>query len=247
VKLTVLGGAGAWPPAGRACSGYLVEHAGFRLLLDPGYATLPRLLELLPADAIDAVLISHGHPDHVADLNPLLRSRALRDDPAAPLPTYALPGALSAVLALDRPGLLDRAYELHEFEAGDAFRIGPFEVQSRLLPHFLPNAGLRLTATGRSLTYTGDAGPTEDLVKLADGTDLLLAEASHVEHVPDDAARWLNSALEVGRQALHAHAGRLVLTHLFPGTDPSAARSAAARSYAERIDVAEPGLVVEIA
>lgn len=246
MKLTILGGAGAWPPAGGACSGYLVEHGGFRLLLDPGYATLPRLLGLVDAVAIDAVLVSHGHPDHVADLNPLLRARALGDDPPGALPSWAPPGALRAVLALDRPGMLDAACELHEFEPGDAFPIGPFAVQTRLLPHSLPNAGFRLTADVRSLTYTGDAGPSDDLVELADRTDVLLAEASHVERVPDDAARWLNSALEVGRQARQAQVGRLVLTHLFPGTDPAAARAAARRSYAGWTGVAAPGLVVEI-
>ena len=83
MRLTVLGGAGGFPPAGGACSGYLIEHDGFRLLVDPGYAIVPRLLEIVPAEAIDAVLVSHGHPDHVADLNPLLRARLMGDDRGA--------------------------------------------------------------------------------------------------------------------------------------------------------------------
>jgi ribonuclease BN (tRNA processing enzyme) len=76
MRLTVLGSCGAWPEAGQACSGYLVEHDGFRLLVDLGYAVVPRLLERLAAAQVDAVLISHGHPDHCADLNPLLRADA---------------------------------------------------------------------------------------------------------------------------------------------------------------------------
>jgi ribonuclease BN (tRNA processing enzyme) len=59
------------------------------LLVDLGYATMPRLLERVTADQVDAVFISHGHPDHCADLNPLLRARALREDPPTPLPVYA--------------------------------------------------------------------------------------------------------------------------------------------------------------
>ena len=81
MRLTVLGGCGGWPAAGLACSGYLVEHDGFRLLIDPGYAIVPRLLEVADAADVDAVLVSHGHPDHCADLNPLLRARAMRDEP----------------------------------------------------------------------------------------------------------------------------------------------------------------------
>ena len=86
MRLTVLGGAGGWPPAGGACSGYLIEHDGFRLLVDPGYAIVPRLLEIVDPGEIDAVLVSHGHPDHVADLNPLLRARLMTNDASPPLP-----------------------------------------------------------------------------------------------------------------------------------------------------------------
>jgi ribonuclease BN (tRNA processing enzyme) len=106
VKITVLGGCGAWPAAGQACSGYLVEHEGFRLVLDPGYATLPQLLKDTAAEQVDAVLISHGHPDHCADLNPLLRARALGEAPPPALPVHTLPGAMDAVLALDNPRVL---------------------------------------------------------------------------------------------------------------------------------------------
>ena len=247
MKLTVLGGAGAWPPAGGACSGYVIEHDGFRLLIDPGYATLPRLLQVVPIDTIDAVLVSHGHPDHVADVNPLLRARAMADEPVAPLPLYALPGALRAVLTLDRPGMLDAAYDLREFNPGDELPIGPFAVETRLLPHSLPNAGMRLSAGGHSITYTGDAGPTDDLVELASGTDLLLAEATHIDRVPDDAIGLLNCALEVGRQAEAAGARQLLLTHLWPGTDREASRAAATRSFQGPIAVTLPGTMVDLA
>ena len=105
MRITVLGGCGAWPAAGQACSGYLVEHDGFRVLVDPGYATLPRLLERVAADSVDAVLVSHGHPDHCADLHPLLRARVLGAAPAPPvLPVHPHPGAVDRVLNLDGPG-----------------------------------------------------------------------------------------------------------------------------------------------
>jgi len=67
MRLTVLGSCGAWPEAGQACSGYLVEHDGFRLLVDVGYAVVPRLLRRVGAAEVDAVLISHGHPDLLAE------------------------------------------------------------------------------------------------------------------------------------------------------------------------------------
>ncbi len=131
MRLTVLGSCGAWPQAGQACSGFLAEHGGFRLLAGLGYAVAPRLLEKATADQVDAVFISHGHPDHCADLSPLLWARVLGGDRPPPLPVYALPGALDAVLALDRPGLLTGAYVVHELAVGSSLAIGPFQVQTR--------------------------------------------------------------------------------------------------------------------
>jgi len=246
VRLTVLGGTGGFPAVGGACSGYLIEHDGFRLLVDPGYAIVPRLLGIVPAEAIDAVLVSHGHPDHVADLNPLLRARYMSEFPSPPLPAYALPEALTPVLALDQIRALKGTCEVRRFKAGESFRIGPFAITSRLLPHSIPNAGLRISADGRSITYTGDAGPTDGLVRLARDTDLLLAEATYIESVPPRNAAVLNSALEAGGQAHRARAARLMLTHLMPGTDPEASRAAAARSFDGWIAVATPGTVVEL-
>jgi ribonuclease BN (tRNA processing enzyme) len=246
MRLTVIGGCGAWPEAGQACSAYLVEHDGFRLLIDVGYASMPRLLEVIDADQVDAVFISHGHPDHCADLNPLLRARALRDLPAPPLPVYALPGALDAVLALDRPGMLDDAYRLNEFSGGSELSIGPFRAQTRLLPHWVPNAGVRLSAGERVLAYTGDCGPSPQVVELARDADLLLAEATHLDPVPEDSNRYLTSARQAGQQAGQANVLRLLLTHLWPGTDHAAVLAEAGTAYDGPIGIARAGLTVDL-
>ena len=246
MRITVLGGCGAWPSAGLACSGFLVEHEGFRLVIDLGYAALPRLLEHTAPHGVDAVLISHGHPDHCADLNPLLRARALDDDPPPALPVFAPPRALDAVLALDRPGMLDASYLLHEFMPGAQFEIGPFEVATRSLPHWVPNAGIRLTAGGRRLAYTGDTGPCPDITDLARDADALIAEATYAEEVPEHSAKYLSSAQQVGQYAAQAHVGRLLLTHLWPGSDPHDFVDAARRAYDGEIMVADSGLVIDL-
>ncbi|HKR67682.1 MAG TPA: MBL fold metallo-hydrolase [Streptosporangiaceae bacterium] len=246
MRLTVLGGCGAWPEAGQACSGYLVEHDGFRLVVDLGYATFPRLLEHTAAADIDAVLISHGHPDHCADLNPLLRARALADDPVAALPVYALRGALDAVLALDRPGMYTDAIDQQVIRPEEMLQIGPFRVATRLLPHWLPNVGIRLEAAGSALAYTGDSGSVPQIAELATDASLLLAEATYLEQVPEDSARFLSSATAAGRWAEQAGVGQLVLTHLWPGSDKNAAAAIARQSYAGEVAVATAGMEIEL-
>ncbi|MEU0061363.1 MBL fold metallo-hydrolase [Streptomyces sp. NPDC006334] len=247
MQLTVLGGCGAWPTAVQACSGYLVDHAGFRLLIDPGYATLPRLLDHGTVDAVDAVLISHGHPDHCADLNPLLRARGLSNTPPPALPVYAPHGAVDAVLALDRPSMLAGAYRLHEFRPGDQFDIGPFRTDTWLLPHFVPNAGIRLTTPEGVLAYTGDTGPSPDILRLAQNADLLLSEATYIREVPSADAPYLLTARLAGQYAGQADAAGLMLTHLWPGTDPEAAHEAAAGAFRHPIHVATSGLKINVA
>lgn len=245
VRLTIIGGTGGYPGRGEPCGGYLVEADGFAILIDPGYGVA---MALTPAGAppFDAVLVSHAHPDHCADLNPILRARAWADEPLAPLPVYAPAGALDAVLALDRPEVVAGSFALHDLEPGASQAIGPFEFRCALLPHPRPNLGFRLSAGGRSLVYTGDCGPSDEMVELAAGADLLLAEASYAETVPPEIVGALSSAADVGREAAEARVRKLVLTHLMPRTDPDAAIAAAGRAFSGAIAVARPGLRIDL-
>lgn len=87
-RVVVLGSCGAWPEPGRACSGFVLEHAGFRVVIDLGYGILTRLLDLLDstvADGIDAVVITHKHPDHMLDMHGLFRARWFGRRVAAPV------------------------------------------------------------------------------------------------------------------------------------------------------------------
>lgn len=246
MRLTVLGACGAWPEPGLACSGFLLQHEDFKLVIDLGYATMPRLLTLIDAADVDAVFISHGHPDHCADLNPLLRARAMAGLPLPPLPVYAPAGALDAVLRLDRAETLAGSYQVVDVEPGTTLEIGPFRAETRLLPHWLPDLGVRLAAGGAVLAYTGDTGPSDEVVSLAAGADLLLAEATYVDLAPDDAGAYMSTASVAGRQAAFAGARRLLLTHLWPGSDRSAFLAAAGAKYRGELGIAAPGMEAEI-
>ena len=246
MRLTVLGACGAWPEPGQACSGFLLRHEDFRLVIDLGYATMPRMLTHVDAADVDAVFISHGHPDHCADLNPLLRARAMAGVRLPPLPVYAPAGALDAVLRLDRAETLAGSYQVVDVEPGTSLEIGPFWAETRLLPHWLPDLGVRLAAGGAVLAYTGDTGPSDEVVNLAVGADLLLAEATYADLAPHDVSAHLSTARVAGRQAAAAGVRRLLLTHMWPGSDRSAFLAAAGAEYHGELRIAAPGLEAEI-
>ena len=249
MRVTVLGGLGAFPTAEGGCNAFLVERDGFRLLVDPGYATIQPLLSRLAAADIDAVWVSHGHPDHCADLQPLLRARALAQTvhtAADALPVIAPARALTAILAIDQPGTIDGAYALREVADGDAFDIGPFRFAVRDLPHMVPNLGVRISAAASVLAYTGDCGPTPVVAELADGADLLIANATFPDDVPQPRTPHLSSARQAGVHATEARAKALLLTHLWPGVRPADMLDAARDSYDGPVHVASPGLTLTL-
>lgn len=254
-RLVVLGSCGAWPEAGRACSGYLLEHAGTRVVLDLGYGTLPRLLAWLnsvAADGIDAIVITHAHPDHVVDLHALLRARWFARREAAAIPLYAPAGVLETLVALedgDRTAV-SAVFEPHRLPAGPS-QVGALVLKSWPLPHHVPNAGVRLSAPGMTVAYTGDTGPDPALAELGRDADLYIVEATDrhqqagVAPAPPGPALDL-SASQAGAAAEAAGARRLLLTHFWPGNDRAASRAAAEKTYSGEVLVAEEDLVITL-
>lgn len=248
-RLTVLGSCGAWPEAGRASSGFLVEYDGFRVVLDLGYATQPRLLALCPDGAVDAVVITHEHPDHCVDLSALYRARyyaAGQPAVAGPkprCPLYCPPGVLDRVGQLEPRGDLTEVFAPYSLP-GD-YRVGPFELTSVPLPHHVPNAGVRLAAPGLTVAYTGDTGPDPVLATLGAGADLYIIEATHQSTPSSGGARYLSTAREAGEWAAAAGATRLMLTHFWPGQDRAVSVAQAAEVFPGPVLAAEEGLTVD--
>jgi len=184
VRLTVIGSSPAWPNPGSAQSGYLLDQTGEggKLLLDCGPGVLGRLREVGRED-VDAIAITHFHLDHWGDLVPWAWLAAYG---AAPLPRPELwlpPGGgeeLTKFTALwGNPNMFDVAFKLKEFEPGQPFEAAGFEIEARQVPHYKLEAfGFRVHQDGRTMAYSGDSGPSEELAELARGADLFLCEAT---------------------------------------------------------------------
>ncbi|MFE6098398.1 MBL fold metallo-hydrolase [Streptomyces laurentii] len=223
MKLTVVGCSGSFPSAESACSSYLVEADGFRLLLDMGNGALGGLQRHIGLYDLDAIFLSHLHADHCIDMCGYFVARYYRHDGgrSEPIPVYAPADAEQRLTAAyddtPSPGAMGEVFDFRTLTSG-SFEIGPFSVRTEQVCHPVEAYGIRLEHGGRSLTYSGDTGTCDALHSLAEGTDLFLCEASFTYGKEDVPELHLNGR-EAGVHAARAGVGRLVLTHIPPWTD----------------------------
>ncbi|MFI6349503.1 MBL fold metallo-hydrolase [Streptomyces sp. NPDC050560] len=250
MKLTVVGCSGSFPSAESACSSYLVEADGYRLLLDMGNGALGELQRHCGLYDLDAIVLSHLHADHCIDMCAYFVARYYRHEggrcPA--LPVYGPEGTehrLTTAYA-DTPSAssMSEVFDFHTVKPG-SYDVGPFTVRTEKVRHPVEAYAVRVEHAGRSLTYSGDTGPSKELTELAADTDLFLCEAAFTygkENIPD---LHLNGR-EAGTAAQEARARRLVLTHIPPWTDPVGNLVDAREVYEGPAELAAPSAVYEI-
>lgn len=249
MRLTVLGCSGTYPGPESPCSGYLVEHDGYRLVLDLGHGALGQLQRHVDLLAVDAVQVSHLHADHCLDL--VAYSYARRYHPAGPAPVLPVHGPAglaerisSAYEAAPTDGL-GEVYDFHRVVPGEPYRLGPFQVTVARVEHPVEAHAVRLSAAGRTLVYSADTARSEALVELARGCDLLLCEASWVSEPAPPPGIHLTGR-EAGDHAARAGAARVVLTHLMPFSDPEAVLAEAREFYAGPMEIALCGATYDV-
>jgi ribonuclease BN (tRNA processing enzyme) len=249
VEVVVLGAHGTWPPAGGATSGLLVRHDGGNVMLDVGTGTIAKLQEHVGLFDLDAVFISHSHPDHVADLYAYVLARLFSPEHPPRIPLYVAPKVLErfAPLLRDDSGdmRVDDVFEVHEVEFGEDVRVDPFRIATAAMRHSVPTFGVRVEADGAVMAYSADTGPADELVGLASGAHLLVAEASWQEDGAERPPIHL-TAREAGEAASRAGAGRLVLTHIRPHLDRDRSREEATGAFTGEVLVGPEGQVLEI-
>ena len=216
MRVTVIGCSPAWPNAGGAQSGYLVEGRG-RLLLDCGPGVLARLRNTNGSwPQVDAIVITHFHLDHWGDLVPWTFGAAFGPGRDAPKPELWLPpGGEERLRSFGGPlaftDMIGLAFELHEY--GDrAFVAGGFDVKPVQLEHYDElTYGLRVTDGSRTLAYSGDTAPTPRLAELARDADLFLCEATLAGPEPAERGHLTAEEAEEAFEASGAH--RFVVIH----------------------------------
>jgi ribonuclease BN (tRNA processing enzyme) len=218
LKLHVVGCSPAWPNPGGAQSGYVLEGSG-RLLMDCGPGVLARLRDEEGWPRVDAIAITHFHLDHWGDLVPWVWGSLYglgHDLPRVELwlsPT----GAQQLSEFGERfgwPDMFERVFDLRSYEEGAPFRAAGFDVLPLRLPHYtLETYGFRVTNGDKTLAYSGDSGPSDQLAELAREADLFVCEATLLTGDADGQPRGHLSLEEVQAAFDASGAKRLLITH----------------------------------
>jgi ribonuclease BN (tRNA processing enzyme) len=229
----------------------LVEADGYRLVLDMGHGTFGALQRHVAPPDVDAIVISHLHADHCIDLTAYIV--ALRYGPA----DYRLgpQDRISIVGPSGTRGRLEAAYdpyarklglsELFNFTTPREGELGPFSVSFAETNHPVPTNAVRLTAGGRTLTYSADTGVSDAVIELAKDADVFLCEATFGAGEPYVADLHL-TARQAGEHAERAGAARLLVTHVPPWLSREQAATEAAAAFSGTVESAVPGAEFEI-
>jgi ribonuclease BN (tRNA processing enzyme) len=248
MQLTVVGCSGSFPGPDSPTSCYLLEAEGFRLVVDMGNGTLGALQRYADMFGIDAICLSHLHADHCVDLGSYWVARQYAPGgPKPPIPVYgpaATAERVAEVLGSGHHGTgsVRERFDVHGLAPG-RLEIGPFRITAERMNHPVETFGFRVEHAGWRLAYSADTGETDALVRLAEGVDVLLCEASFTSGEDNPPDLHL-TARQAGEHAARAGVGQLVLTHLVPWYDREGSLAEAAGSYRGPLSAAIAGLVL---
>jgi ribonuclease BN (tRNA processing enzyme) len=223
-EVVVLGASGTYPVPESACSGYLLRSDGTDIWVDAGPGSFQNLQRHVNFRKLRALFLSHLHADHVLDVYPFYYAMryGIDADGSKGFEVYAPTGTerhLTGLVGSGEPtsefgGVLD----FREILAGGQISVPPFEFRFRRSVHPIETLAMRVTAEGRTLAYSADTGPSDDLAGFFEGADSFICEATLQQEVPELAEVHL-TAEEAGKLAADAKVGRLILTHIMPGLD----------------------------
>lgn len=263
MRLTVVGCSGSYPGPESPASSYLVQADDadgrtWNLVLDLGSGALGPLQRYVELEDVDAIGLSHLHPDHMADLSGLFVYLRYAPRPLAKrhVEVHGPFGTLSRIAEAHgtQPGesLTDHLH-VHAWQPGRPVTVGPMSVLPVAVEHPIPAYGVRVTGPSEAdrartvtLAFTGDTDVCPGLDELAQGVDLLLAEAAFVEGRDDHIKGIHLTGRRAGEAAERGGCGRLVVTHVPAWNDPDVAVAEAREVFSGPIDRAVPGMVVEL-
>lgn len=240
MKVTVVGYWGGYPAKDGATSAYLVETNGFSLLIDIGSGALSKLQLFKNIDEIDAVIISHYHHDHIADLGVLQYAKRVHyyvTGQENTLPIYGHTEDQAAFQRLTSEYTKGIGYEIHR-----PLQIGPFTLTFLKTKHPVTCYGMRITDGKCTMVYTADTAFQEQWISFSRHADLLITDCNFFAGQNAKQAGHMTSE-EGATIADLAQVKALLLSHLPQKGNLEQLRREASQIYPGTIYLAETGFV----
>lgn len=252
MRLTVIGCGPAAPQADTPASGLLLESGATAILLDCGYGVIGRLRAIADPVGLTGVVVGHLHADHALDLAALRYLHPWPGRSSGRPQIWLPPGGRAHLTALagvmsERASFFEDAFDVHEYVDDQSFVLGGLTISPRATQHYVPAWSLSVRdPDGTRVVYCGDSGPSDRLVEIAMGADLLIEEATLGSASEDELRRGHSTAEEAIAIAERAGARRLLLTHFASARRPEL-MAVAARTTTLPVEVAQPGLRLDVA
>ena len=208
-----------------------------------------RLMDHMDPDEVDAIVISHVHTDHCADLVAFYGYMAYGPSGTIPVPVYVPSNTVEPIASFVRAEgehVFFMTLDFHEVEAGSSVTIGSIEVTFAETNHPVPTVASRYAAAGRSVAFSGDTGPGGGYPDLLAGCTAALCEATIQGPRHNQSYPYHLTASEAGAVAADAGVERLILTHLSPTLNPQTSIEEATATFGSVPDLAVPGATFEI-
>jgi ribonuclease BN (tRNA processing enzyme) len=250
MRLTVLGTGTARPLPDTAASGLLVETDRSAVLFDIGSGIASRLEATIGAARLDGLVVGHMHADHWIDIAALRYRFPWGERAPRPLPVHLPPGGKDkldhlATVISERAGFFEVAFDVSEYATGDSIQIGEITVRPHPVGHYVPAWSMDIQGPGgERIFYAGDMGPSDGVVELARGADLLILESTLETSAFDDAKRGHITAEEAVDHVVRSGVPKGLLVH-YP-SDRRAAIAAICAPTEGLVIPAVTGMVVEV-
>lgn len=218
MNITVLGFWGGYPYKDEGTTSYLVQSGDFSLLLDVGSSTLVKLEKIIDPLTLDAVLLTHYHHDHVADLGVLQYLRQLK--PKQPIEELTIYGHTETMEKFNELTMPNVSVGLPYHEE-DTLEVGPFLITFKKTVHPVPCFATRIEekATGKVFVFTADTGYFDGLAQFCQSADLLMTDTYFLKGNERHKAHLTTK--ETGELARKAQVKQVVISHLNQSLDLS--------------------------